>query len=305
MSTADRFYATFVALALAIGAVFGLATRRLLVAHVGILTNSAPFTHWCFQRVGRMPDADEIVLLGLLAVGIASLHRTVDTVLRQRHATRALLNRPGRRRCHSPRRLRRADRRLGLSRRVTVVRAVQPIAFCHGLVRPRICLSTGLLRLLDDDELEALLLHERFHLRHYDPLRRALARVLGSALFFVPVIDELARHCAITQELSADRAVIAAQGHGRFLGSALYKLVAAPSGSLDPLATVASGRDAAGMRIDHLLSPTARLAFECSLGALFASVVAALVPTLVLALPGLVAMGSHVDVIVRVVTCTH
>src|SRR5207245_4986064 len=32
---------------------------------------------------------------------------------------------------------------LGLHRKVDIIDAVQPLAFCYGLVRPRICLATG------------------------------------------------------------------------------------------------------------------------------------------------------------------
>ena len=42
-----------------------------------------------------------------------------------------------------------------------------------GSLIPRICLSTGLMALMSEAELEAVLLHERYHLRSRDPLNEA------------------------------------------------------------------------------------------------------------------------------------
>src|SRR5205823_2159487 len=69
----------------------------------------------------------------------------------------------------------------------------RPQAFCAGLFRPRVYVSTGTLALLDDPRLDVVLAHERHHARRRDPLRRAAGRVLSRALFVVPGIRELAQ----------------------------------------------------------------------------------------------------------------
>lgn len=80
----------------------------------------------------------------------------------------------------------------------------QPRAFCAGLVRPRVYLSTGAVGMLDEAALRAVWLHEREHARRYDPLRLATARVLARALFFVPGLAELVHRQQALAELGAD-----------------------------------------------------------------------------------------------------
>ena len=67
----------------------------------------------------------------------------------------------------------------------------QPRAFCAGLLRPRVYVSTGALALLDDAALSAVLAHERHHACRHDPLRLAAGRVLARALFFLPELGGL------------------------------------------------------------------------------------------------------------------
>lgn len=100
----------------------------------------------------------------------------------------------------------------------------EPLAFCLGLRRPAIYLTTGLVGLLDDDELAAVLLHEQHHGRQRDPLVVLLSRAVGAALRFVPVAAHLVDRISLTQEVAADRYVLHVQGDGGPLASALLKL---------------------------------------------------------------------------------
>lgn len=133
---------------------------------------------------------------------------------------------------------------------VTVIADAHPEAFCAGYLRPGVYVSEGTLALLRDDELGALLAHERHHRRVRDPLRLACTRILGRALFFVPALGPLRDRYAEVAELSADAAAVSASG-----------------GRRAPLAAVlhAFDRDAppgtAGIapeRVDALLGETAR-----------------------------------------------
>lgn len=91
---------------------------------------------------------------------------------------------------------------------VHVVGDDRPRAFCHGLLRPRIYLSSGTLAALSPAELQALLAHERHHARRRDPLRLAVARILGGALYFLPVLPRLLERYAAEAELAADEAAL-------------------------------------------------------------------------------------------------
>jgi Zn-dependent protease with chaperone function len=103
---------------------------------------------------------------------------------------------------------------------VGVFREDRPRAFCHGLMRPRIYVSSGALAALGPAELAALLAHERHHARRRDPLRRAVARMLGGALFFLPVLPRLLERYRDEAELAADEAALR-DGHAAALAAAL------------------------------------------------------------------------------------
>jgi Zn-dependent protease with chaperone function len=124
-------------------------------------------------------------------------------------------------------RLARLTADLGLSPHVGVLEAEAPLAFCVGLFRPRIYLSTSLVDALDERELKAVLLHEDHHRRHRDPLRTLLVDILGLTLFFLPIAGELRSLFTVSAELEADR--YAAYRAGRpSLAGALYKLLSHP-----------------------------------------------------------------------------
>ena len=116
---------------------------------------------------------------------------------------------------------------LSLSQHVVVLATEVPLAFCVGLLRPRICLTTGLSAILSDPELKAVLLHEDHHRRRFDPLRGLLADMLAAMLFFLPVAAEL-RHLFLTAtELAADRHAVQSVGRPPLAG-ALHKILTHP-----------------------------------------------------------------------------
>ncbi len=98
---------------------------------------------------------------------------------------------------------------------VAVVDDPQPIAFCVGHLRPRVCVSTGALEALRPVELDAVLAHERHHRAARDPLRLSAARVLCRSLFFLPVLRSIDDSYAAAIELDADRAALRASGGDR------------------------------------------------------------------------------------------
>ncbi len=90
-----------------------------------------------------------------------------------------------------------------------------PNAFCAGLLRPRIFVSTGTLAALGEGQLHAVLAHEQHHARARDPLRLLLARAAGDALFFLPGMRALAERYAALAEVAADGAAVEASGGDR------------------------------------------------------------------------------------------
>ncbi len=130
-------------------------------------------------------------------------------------------------RCMPTGRLRRLMRKCALARNTVLVRTDQPLVFTHGLLIPKVWLSTGLMRVLRDDELEAVLYHEAYHLRVRDPLKMLVVHCLSRALFFAPVARDLCDTYSTAKELAADAYATRTMGDALPLARALRKLIAA------------------------------------------------------------------------------
>lgn len=142
---------------------------------------------------------------------------------------------------------------LGLTRRIVVLPTQVPLAFCFGLLRPRICISTGLLATLTDKELQAVLLHENHHRRHYDPLRTLVVDAVAALLFFLPIVAEWRLLFRAATELAADRYAISTIGRSALAG-ALYKLITHPLAAQDSsLDSGVTGLSATEARLAYLL----------------------------------------------------
>jgi Zn-dependent protease with chaperone function len=119
-----------------------------------------------------------------------------------------------------------------------------PRAFCAGLLRPRVYISTGAIATLDAAELHAVLAHEGHHAARRDPLRLFAAQVLADALFFLPVMRQLRCRYATLVELAADEAAVGVTGRQQPLASALLVF-----GRLEGAHVVGVSAE----RVDHLL----------------------------------------------------
>jgi Zn-dependent protease with chaperone function len=128
---------------------------------------------------------------------------------------------------------------------VFVIDDERPEAFCAGLLRPRVYVTTGALARLDAPALDAVLAHEREHARRRDPLRLATSRVIARSLFFLPAVQELRRGQTMLAEVSADERAVSAAGDRSAVARAMLSFSdaaeAGGSGGVDPT------------RVDYLL----------------------------------------------------
>lgn len=97
-------------------------------------------------------------------------------------------------------------------------------AFTHGLLRPRIYISTGLIKGLSREEFMAVWHHELYHMRKMDPLRSFLLTVAGDAFFYLPVWRYLERYFHSLRECKADDSAVERSGGVIGLSAALVKL---------------------------------------------------------------------------------
>lgn len=146
-----------------------------------------------------------------------------------------------------PPRLVRAAGALGLEDRLTYLDDPGVMACCYGLVRPRVAVTAELLSRLDDQELLAVLAHERHHVRYRDPARYLVIQVLAETAFMFPVASVLRHRLETRVELAADRAALAVTSRGALAGA----LLGALTGPGTPVAGVA-GLSATEARIAHL-----------------------------------------------------
>lgn len=145
---------------------------------------------------------------------------------------------------------------LGLTQRIVVLSTRVPLAFCFGLLKPRICISTGLLATLSGKELKAVLLHEYHHQRHFDPLRTLIVDSVATLLFFLPVVAEWRDLFRTATELAADRFSIMRIGRTSLAG-ALHKLLTHPLTMQDSFfLSGINGLSATEARMAYLLDDT-------------------------------------------------
>jgi Zn-dependent protease with chaperone function len=215
-------------------------------------------------------NVDAIVIVLLAALGLVVTARALTGAVRELHASR---------RFHrflsgeQPRALHDA----------LLIDDAKPRAFCAGLLRPRVYVSTGALALLDDAALSAVLAHERHHARRYDPLRLAAGRVFARALFFLPELGDLVERQQALAELSADESAVNDLPANR---SALARAMLSFSDT--PANGGSTGVDPA--RVDYLLGDPPSWRFPALMCVVATSVLVLLVT--VAALAGQVASGS-------------
>jgi bla regulator protein blaR1 len=141
-----------------------------------------------------------------------------------------------------------------------------------GFLYPRILLPSGIDRLLNQQELNAVLLHELAHAKRRDNLIRLVYEASLCVLWFHPLIWLAGARMALYRELSCDDSVIR-RAYGQELVSALAKL-AVPEEMMFLQATASSHLS---HRLARLAGPAqpARRAASLLLTSVFVAVIAA------------------------------
>ncbi|MBW3593730.1 MAG: M56 family metallopeptidase [Actinobacteria bacterium] len=204
--------ATYILAGLAACAILALLGYRVAASGVGVLASEG----------AEMWPA--LAVLAVIAVGalvaLRSAAGQVVSTLRLARRVRELALPP-------TASLSTAIGRTRLRGRVALIDAEEPFSFAYGTLHPRVAVSRGLVEATSQEELEAVLAHERYHVRNLDPLKVLLARALPCAFFYVPALRQLERRYVAGRELAADR--LAVDDHGETaLAGALLKVVGGP-----------------------------------------------------------------------------
>jgi Zn-dependent protease with chaperone function len=188
-----------------------------------LLSLPSPATLACNIRcLGLAPtlavlgEAGRAILLIFISLSfIYALVRTVQRVLR----TRAFVGRTERKAV-----LLATLPPFPLSEQVTVFEDRLPLAFTGGFLKPRILVSTGLLGILSENELRAVILHEIRHRESRDPLKGLAVSFLSDFLFFLPLSRFLKTRHSLSCEMAADAHSVERQANPVDLASSLLKV---------------------------------------------------------------------------------
>jgi beta-lactamase regulating signal transducer with metallopeptidase domain len=137
----------------------------------------------------------------------------------------------------------------------TVISCSAPIAVTMGFRNPKMILSTGLVNLLDNNELEAVIYHELYHKKHRDPLKIFLLSLFASIMWYIPILKWLHQKYKIVREVLADHYAINRQGTSVDLGSALLKMLKTGNRENMPFSYVSFADTSINYRIKYILNP--------------------------------------------------
>lgn len=216
----------------------------LVLGCVSLVSLCGWFLKWCLNAV---PTKDIVLVTGLVGIGLLTLiwqaWRTYRCTTQLVHYAQIPLSVKFKAQV--------VEFELD-PQHIVLIQSPQPIALCFGFLRPRICLSTGLLELLSQTQIKAALLHEDYHRQRFDPLRLLLIEAITTALFFLPIVREWRIIFKIKLELAADHHAVQKTGKAALAG-ALHRILSYGSAPA-PLSNIVAARlNANAARIAALL----------------------------------------------------
>ncbi len=224
MTRADRAFAAMVLVSLGLG---GLASVPLLLTlfpgeiasgsrgYDGVISTCAAAISHFGEALPPLGTITVVLLGGALLAAGRRIHGLV------RRTARLTAARPP---APIPLGVAASAQRLGIGATIRCYTSTVPDVYTAGFLSPRIWASSSLVELLEPEELEAVLLHERAHLRRRDPLRVLIVRSLEALLAPVPAVGTLAKRFELAKELDADREALLVQRTPHALAGALAAL---------------------------------------------------------------------------------
>ncbi|MGQ0572491.1 MAG: M56 family metallopeptidase [Armatimonadota bacterium] len=254
---------------------------------------SADIAHLCLRLWGGLPTLLRFALGVSAATGVIAGGLWILAADRRRRITALVLHSLQDRPVPPPSRIHALLEKYALADRVSVFENHRPIALTAGLVTPRILVSTGLIGALQDDEIEAVLLHEQSHLANRDPLYMLIAGGLAAAFVFLPVVEALAQRHRAALELAADEYVILRQGGAVSLASAIVKVLRTAPSTLETIAFTGI----AELRLSRLLGRTVDLPAASGQSALLSVVAILTLVTPAAAVYGVASVINHLALV--------
>jgi beta-lactamase regulating signal transducer with metallopeptidase domain len=266
---------------LAIGLWLALPLSWVIAVALAVLAATVPFpVSWSGpQPSGRPALSAGHAVPGGVAVTAAGLLLAAAVVLRVGACMASGLARSKReRRVHDAflKAAGRPDDALG----AVVLGQDAPAVYCLPGGRQRIVVSVGALAVLAPGQLQAVLAHERAHLRGRHHAMLATASALGRAFPRVPLLAQAGAQLAMLAEMAADDAAARRHDPGA-LAEALVILASAGA----RVGVLAAGGPAAMARIQRLLAPPPRPGRPARAARLATGAAALMLPAAIACLP--------------------
>ncbi len=208
---------------------------------------------------GSQPFSNTLTIIALVALSFGIL-----SFLAQFYKTQKLVQKMSKNFVDMPAKLKNVAISLSLGNKVDVVEDSGLFSFCAGIFSPRIIITTSLVESLSEKELEAVLLHEKAHLKARDPLKLLFGKTISVIFFFLPIFKELYKNMNATNEILADRFAMQYQKDNSYLRTALRKILVIPQVELETVPSI-SHPDYLEIRIHRLVNPVVTKNFGVSL----------------------------------------
>jgi Zn-dependent protease with chaperone function len=232
----------------------GTGAQALPALQASCAAHQGSWWHAClWHPIERVQQPWLWIAVTAVAVGLFStMSRTVVAVWRGQRQLRALI---------------------ALSRRargegdVVIVDVAKPLALAVGIGRGHVLLSRTLVETLPADQLDAVIAHERAHLRHGDVLRHLLARA-ASLIHFPATRRHLLDQLRLAAEQRCDGAAAERVGSPLLVAETLLAVerLHRPGSDMQPaVLAVAFANGFLAERIEALLAPGERAAYPLGL----------------------------------------
>ena len=234
----------YLAAAWSVVAALGLAGLTLAVHATALGGGLSHLIGACVLRLRETyatPGGAAVAGIGLTLAGAIAAHAALTAVRHLRAVRRQAL-----RHAQAARVVGRPEPALG----ALLVDDVQPAAYCVAGPHPTVIMTTGALRALDPDQVDAVLAHERAHLARHHHRFLAAARIGRQILPFIPLMRDTATEVTRLIEMHADDAATSDRDTGP-LAIALVVLATPAS----PALALAAGATDTIQRIQRLLGP--------------------------------------------------
>lgn len=121
--------------------------------------------------------------------------------------------------------------KLNLRDKTLIFKSNKLAAFCYGLKSPKIYLSSSMANLANEQEIEAVLRHEQYHLLRKDTIVVFLTHLIHSMFGFLPGFSRIIQNIHVQREIKADIFAVKYLGDKRPLLSVIKKILEEPKGN--------------------------------------------------------------------------